>query len=202
MSTKLLIIRHGQIGANRAGRWHGATDSPLTPLGRRQARRVAQVLARELGGVDAVYSSPLKRCYHTARCIGDLLGRTVVANDDLREYTIGELEDTPYRVLHQQHRFFERIVADPDFAPPGGESMNRVADRAAGALERIVAAHADAAHVAVISHGAAMAIALARLLDGDLTRWTNYHLANCSITELVLDPAPLMSAFNRIEHLS
>jgi broad specificity phosphatase PhoE len=202
MTTKILIIRHGQIGANRAGRWHGATDSPLTALGRRQAQRVATMVARETGGVDAIYTSPLKRCYETARCIGGELGRTVRAEDALREYTIGELEDTPYRILRQEHRFFERIAADPDYAPPGGESMSQVARRAAGALERIARTHDGAAHIAVVSHGAAMAIALARLLDDDLARWTNYHIANCSVTELVLEPKPALTAFNRIEHLS
>jgi phosphoserine phosphatase len=202
MSTKLFIVRHGQIQANRAGRWHGATDSPLTPLGRRQARKVAAVLGREVGGVDAVYSSPMRRCYETALQIGAAFDTQVIADDALREWTIGELEDTPYRVLQREHRFFERIVAEPDYAPQGGESMQRVAARATGALERIVAQHDGARHIAIISHGAAMAIALARILDGDLARWQNYHLANCSITELILKPAPRMAAFNRIEHLT
>ena len=34
---RLLLLRHGQIKANRQGRWHGSTDSPLTWRGRRQA---------------------------------------------------------------------------------------------------------------------------------------------------------------------
>jgi broad specificity phosphatase PhoE len=201
MSTKLLIIRHGQIRANRLGRWHGATDSPLTRLGARQALCVADLLQREIGAVDAIYSSPLRRCYRTAQCIAQSLGKTVIADDDLREYTIGELENTPYRLLHREHRFFERILEDPDYAPAGGESMKRVAVRTVAALERIVNSHEDAEHIAVVSHGAAMAIALSTLLDGDLKRWTNYHIANCSITELILKPAPQMGAFNRIEHL-
>jgi broad specificity phosphatase PhoE len=201
MSTKLLIVRHGQIQANQAGRWHGATDSPLTKLGRRQALRVAALIAREVGELDAVYSSPLRRCYETALCIAHAHDHAVVADDDLREYTIGELENLPYGVLHREHRFFERIIEDPEYAPPGGESMRRVAERAVAALERIVDRHDGASHVAVVSHGAAMAIALAALLDGDLKHWTNYPIANCSVTELALKPAPLMSAFNRIEHL-
>jgi len=69
------------------------------------------------------------------------------------------------------------------------------------ALTRIHAHHRGAASVAVVGHGAALGIALAALLDGDPGRWTNYPLANCSITELVLEPEPLIAAFNRIEHL-
>ncbi len=201
MSTKLLIIRHGQIRANRAGRWHGATDSPLTAAGQRQAVRVARLLQQECKTLDAIYCSPLRRCYHTALSIADVVGQEVVAEDDLREYTIGEFENLTFKSLHQDHDFFERILKDPDFAPAGGESINGVATRTVTALNRIALAHQDAAHVAVVSHGAAMAIALARVLDDDITKWTNYHIANCSITELVLKPEPLMGAFNRIEHL-
>ena len=33
MTTRLWLVRHGQIQANVDGRWHGSTDSPLTAAG-------------------------------------------------------------------------------------------------------------------------------------------------------------------------
>ena len=79
--------------------------------------------------------------------------------------------------------------------------MNVVAERIVRALRRIHD-HDDAeSPIAVISHGAALGIALATLLDGDPSHWTNYHFDNCSITELQLEPEPLIAAFNRTEHL-
>src|SRR5262249_48885585 len=122
----LLLIRHGQIRANAESRWHGATDSPLTRSGRRQAARVARFL-RSRHAIDALYSSPLARCRSTAAAIGAALDRAVVVDDDLREYGIGEWEDLPYRQLAEEHGFFKRISDDPDYAPLGGDSLNAVA---------------------------------------------------------------------------
>jgi len=197
---KLLLIRHGQIRANAQSRWHGSTDSPLTRSGRRQAAHIARHLSRT-PAIDAVYSSPLKRCRVTAVAIAAAVGRSIVVDDDLREYGVGQWEDLPYRQLADEHDFFKRIGSDPDYAPLGGDSVNAVARRIVPALARIHALHRGASTVAVVGHGAALAIALAALLDGDPGRWTHYPLANCSITELVLSPEPLIAAFNRTEHL-
>jgi 2,3-bisphosphoglycerate-dependent phosphoglycerate mutase len=199
VSRALLLIRHGQIRANVRGRWHGATDSPLTATGRRQALRVARRIAREWHGLGSIYSSPLQRCRDTADVIAQIVGCPVLLEDDLREYSVGELEDCSFAALHEQHDFFQRIRQDRDFAPRGGESLNAVAQRVVAALQRIHAA--GSGPVAVVGHGAALAIALASLLDADPSHWTNYRCENCSITELQLEPEPLVAAFNRIEHL-
>lgn len=195
----LHLIRHGEIRANATGRWHGATDSPLTAAGRRQAGRTAVHLANV--GFEAIYSSPLKRCLDTARALARVTGQAVHIDDDLREFTIGELEDTPFRVLHAELDFFTQLRDDSNYAPRGGESLNAVAVRMARALRRIHAHHESALHVAVVSHGAALAIALASLLHDDPQRWTEFNVANCSVTELTLLPQPLIGAFNRTDHL-
>ena len=204
MSTRILLIRHGLIRANRLGRWHGATDSRLTRTGQRQAQRLALALQSEApeGAIlDAIYTSPMRRCCQTASPLAPLSARAPVALDALREFSIGELEGTPFQVLARDHDFFNRIGADPDFAPPGGESLNQVARRMVAALQDIATHHRDDAQIAIVSHGAAMAIALAALLDEDAGRWPEYRLSNCSITELLLEPGPAVAAFNRTGHL-
>jgi len=199
--TTLLLIRHGQIRANVEGRWHGATDSPLTRQGRRQVARLSRYLRRSFEQLDVLYSSPLQRCQQTAVAVAEAFGRPVVTEDDLREYGIGEWEDMPYRLLAEREDFYRRISEDLEYAPPGGDSINAVARRIVPALQRIHDSHPGARHIGIIGHGAAMAIALAALLDRDPARWPHYPLANCSVTELVLAPEPALEAFNRIEHL-
>ena len=201
MGTKLLLIRHGQIRANVIGRWHGSTDSPLTSVGRRQADRLARRIRQFFPDLSAIYSSPLQRCLVTANAVSVAVGEEVKIEDDLREYGIGELENAGFRYLSEKHDFFRRALADRDYAPRGGDSLNAVAERIVGALQRIHSAHADDEHVAIIGHGAAIGVALASLLDDDPTGWTNYTISNCSITELSLNPQPAVDAFNRVEHL-
>ncbi len=199
--ASLLLLRHGQIRANRAGRWHGSTDSPLTWRGRRQAGRTARHLAERHAPLTAIYSSPLERCAHTARLAGERLGLEPVPLRALREYSIGEWEDMPFGELAERHAFFERIAEDPHFAPPGGESLHQVAQRTVAALEAIHAAHHEDARILVVGHGAAFAAALGSLLSGHPNRWVDFPLANCSLTELVLSPSPYVNFYNSTEHL-
>ena len=46
MSVTLLLLRHGQIKANRQRRWHGSTDSALTLKGRIQAKLTSRALRK------------------------------------------------------------------------------------------------------------------------------------------------------------
>ena len=88
--ANIMLLRHGQIRANRQGRWHGSTDSPLTWRGRRQARRTARHLAGAAPRVEAIYSSPLSRCRDTAGAIAQALSLEVEVHDGLREYALGD----------------------------------------------------------------------------------------------------------------
>ena len=60
--TEVVLVRHAQPDWEPDGR---AVDHPaLTPLGREQARRAAEVLAKE--HFDHFYASPLRRVVETA----------------------------------------------------------------------------------------------------------------------------------------
>ena len=82
----------------------------------------------------------------------------------------------------------------------GGDSINTVAARIVPALQRIHE-HEGSGVVAVVSHGAALGIALASLLDENPMAWRNYHVDNCSITELRLVPHAELGEFNQTSHL-
>jgi len=199
--ANLLLIRHGQIKANKLGQWHGSTDSPLTRHGRRQARRTALHVREHFAPLDAIYSSPLRRCQHTAEAIAASTGLEVRVHDGLREYAIGDWEGMSFQELQERHRFVEVATRDHDFAPPGGETLRDVAGRIVPAVQEIHASHAAHERVLLVGHGAALAVALGTLIDSDPARWVHYHLSNCSLTELVLSPTPYVNFFNATHHL-
>lgn len=64
-ATEVLLVRHGDCYEDMDER---LDDPPLSPAGREQARRLGERLRRL--GVDAVYSSPLRRARETAAEIG------------------------------------------------------------------------------------------------------------------------------------
>ncbi len=201
--VSLLLVRHGQIKANVEGCWHGSTDSPLTWRGRRQANRTARYLAKLPDLPTHIYSSPLERCRHTAEQIGQQLNIQPAVEEDLREYAIGEWEGMRFADLASEHDFVRRAAADPQFSPPGGESLAAVAGRMTTAVRALQASHAEqqGARLVIVSHGAAMAVLLGELLHESPARWIDYHFANCSLTELVLSPAPYVNFFNSTQHL-
>lgn len=195
----MLLVRHGQIQANRDGVWHGSTDSALTWRGRRQARRTARHVHQTHPEICAIYSSPLDRCQQTASATAKLLDLPVETHPGLAEMSIGEWEGLSFAELRSSHQLFRNIVQDPNYAPPGGESLQSVADRVSDAMHSIDQAHRDE-KVLIVSHGIAMAIALAVFMNDDPTRFVDYHFHNCSITELLLAPAQVTS-LNQYAHL-
>lgn len=202
-NTHLILIRHGQIQANVDKLWHGWTDSELTEEGQRQAERVARRVATEHPDISAIYASPLRRTMKTAEQIARILNIDIIEEPDIREYGIGVLEGVSFGDLHKKHDFFNLLKADPHYAPEQGESIAQVSDRVATALQGILQRHPGEKVVAV-SHGAALALALAGLLDeGDWYAWDKYHFMNTSVTEVSMAPgnASKMMRFNCVAHL-
>ena len=95
---KILFIRHGQIFANRAGRWHGSTDSPLTLKGKIQARLTRRAVKNHFPTVTFV--SPLQRCRKTALLATRNLNIPTEVLPGLAEMSIGEWENRKYTELN------------------------------------------------------------------------------------------------------
>ncbi|MDU6251985.1 MAG: histidine phosphatase family protein, partial [Cutibacterium avidum] len=68
MTTRIVLVRHGETEFNADGRLQGQLDIPLSSVGIAQAEAVAPVIA----GMDpvAIVSSPLVRARVTAETIG------------------------------------------------------------------------------------------------------------------------------------
>lgn len=199
--ASLLLLRHGQIDANRKGLWHGSTNSALTWRGRRQIRRTARYIATTHEPLAAIYTSPLDRCRRTAEAVQARLDLTPTPLEGLVEYDIGDWEGLAFATLADEHDFYHRTRSDLDFAPPGGESLGAVATRIVNALRTIHERHEADERVLVVGHGASLAVALSTILADDPAAWVDYPVANCSLTELVLSPAPYVNFFNFTQHL-
>lgn len=200
MRTVLTLVRHGETAANLEKVWHGSIDTPLTPRGADQARRVAEYVNATRADARAIYASPLTRTRLTAAEIGAALGLPVRIEPDLAELHLGDWEGRSYRELFLVEKMWDRMRDDPDFAAPGAESARGVARRVAAALRRIAAAHAGERVIAV-SHGGALSLGLGFLLDGEPNVWTRV-LDNCAVCDLAIGPDVELLSFNLTEHLA
>ena len=118
------------------------------------------------------------------------------------EMSIGDWEGTPYKLLMEKYDFINRSTLDVNYAAPKGESIQQVFTRFESALTSMPDNLELSQDILVVSHGAALAIALAGLVDGDITKWQNYYFSNCSLTELHLDPKPTLGQLNSSAHLA
>jgi broad specificity phosphatase PhoE len=158
VSTRLLLIRHGQSEWNALGRWQGRADPPLTDFGRAQAAAAAL----RLEDVEALVSSPLARAHETARIMADALGLAegVEVMDDLIERDCGEWTGLTVAEIDAQ---WPGDLAEWR-TPPGFEPDTHVIERGHQGLREIGRRHPRRT-VAAVAHGGLMWV-LRRSLGG------------------------------------
>lgn len=206
---RLLMVRHGESVANAAGIYQGWDDSPLSPLGERQAALAARAIAAraDLRPV-AIYASPLARAWRTGAAIGDALGLRPVADPGLREINIGAATGLHHAAVDARWPDLaaRRRTLGLDHGWPEGETGRRFLARVGGALDAIIATHraADTPGAAVIlaSHGGTIRFALAHLRR-ETAGWPGDQIDNCSITEAIIAPGGhRLVEINCVTHLS
>ena len=94
MTTRLVLVRHGETSWNSEGRFQGRADIPLSEVGQRQAVALAAALARE--EMHAIYSSDLRRAWDTALAIAERHSVPVCREPGLREMDFGSWEGLTY----------------------------------------------------------------------------------------------------------
>ncbi len=193
----IVLVRHGETDANRAGLLLGRADPPLNARGRQQAAAAAAALAHEVAPV--VLVSPLLRTRETATLIGEATGAPVTLDERLLELDYGEWDER--RVAELPVDTVQRWRADPTFAPPGGESLaelrRRVAPVAAEAFEQ-----AGDRTVIVVSHVSPIKALILCALDLDDGYAWRLRLDVASICRLGPGPlGPALISFNETGHL-
>ncbi|MGO8958106.1 MAG: histidine phosphatase family protein [Streptosporangiaceae bacterium] len=155
--VRLVLWRHGQTTFNAERRFQGQRDVLLNELGRQQAARAARYLAALQP--DALFSSDLSRASMTADALARLTGLSVKLDKDLRERSGGSWEGLNEAEIREQ---FPQDYAR--WTPADGEPVVAVADRASAALTRIADSLAGGSIAVVVGHGAALGLAVSRLL--------------------------------------
>ena len=187
----LILARHGETPANADRLMVGRIDPPLTDRGRRQAQAVAAALPE--GAI--VVSSPLRRARETAGIYGE-----PEVDDRWREVDYGELDGQP--AAETWLPLWEQWQADPEYAPPGGESLASVGRRVRSACAELCE-RAAAGDVVVFTHVGPVKAAVAWALHvGDaVARHLFVDLASISRVA-VTEHGPLLHSFNEVHHLS
>lgn len=185
---QLHLIRHAMTQGNLDGQYIGHTDMDATPEGLKQIDQ----LKEEYGGypeVDAVFSSPLKRCLQTAKRIYP--DKEPIIMEDLSEYDFGEFEGKTAEELKDEEAFRTWLAGtSPETPLPFGESQIDFNNRVCGAMVKIVNGilHAGVPSTAVITHGGVIMALMAAFAipEAPLHEWMTPNA--CGYT-LRIDPS-------------
>lgn len=151
----MFLARHGETEWNRAGRWQGQTDIPLSDAGREQARALGATLVGR--GIVEVHASDLQRATETAQIVAGMLdvGAALKVDTRLRERGFGCFEGLTRdecAALHPEP--WAHYLADRRATPPGGEPQPDVAARIVASLTEIARAPRPTGDATlVVSHG-------------------------------------------------
>ncbi len=178
----------------------GWTDSPLTPLGREQAERLARHVAGRYH-LDRIYSSPLQRARHTAEAVGRRAHLRPILSDDLKEIHFGEFESLTKEEIGARFPGMVERRDEPFFEYPGGESTEHFASRIRHAFRGIISDN-EGKTVAVVAHGGVLGAYVSDLQSGEPHLWRQFIPRNCAITEVVVeDGATTLACFDEAGHL-
>lgn len=137
-TTRLYLLRHGEVAEAWRGRIYGDLDVPLSPDGEEQSRQAARRLASV--PLDAVVSSGLARTEHLAACLRESRDLPPRIDARLREIDRGAWRGLlPEEVDREHEHGWSAWMEDPaGLRPPGGESLADLAARVRSAIGELL----------------------------------------------------------------
>lgn len=166
----LYLMRHGQTMFNVQQRIQGWCDSPLTELGKRQAKAAGEYFRSHGIQFDHAYSSTSERCCDTLELVTDM---PYTRLKGLKEMFYGQLEGESERLANKDPK-----ASVTYYLQFGGDSSDAVRTRMMTTLTDIMEKE-DHKSVLAVSHGAACFNFLRGIQDpvGELKK----GFGNCSI---------------------
>lgn len=210
--ARLWLVRHGQSAGNVArdlAHAEGAhrialdirdVDVPLSPLGERQAEALGRWFAGGQGnGVpEVILASPYLRARQTAERFRDAGGadrqEPICVDERLREKEFGILDGLTtagVRALEPEQAAFRTLLGKFYHRPPGGESWCDVIFRLRSLMDT-VSLHYGGRDVMIVAHQVVvlcLRYVIENLSEAEILAIDREgDVANCSVTEYVLDP--------------
>jgi len=201
-TVRLVLVRHGEVDANRSYQYLGRRDDELNENGLGQADSLAVALTDVR--VDAVLSSPLQRARETARRLAETAGLVVSTDDRLIELDFGSWEGrSRFEVIKTSPNDLAEVEgweADPSRSTPGGESLLELQGRVVDLADELARERAGTT-VVVVSHMGPIKALLCSALGVPLTSSGRIFLDPATISAIDWGPHPVVRLVNSHVHL-
>jgi len=175
---KLYYARHGQTDWNAQNRVCSTSDIPLNDKGIAQAHELAKKAA-ELGEIDLIIASPMKRAKKTAEIVAQAIDKPIVLDERLREWDFGRFDGADREEAAEALRLFK----GREFALPmgeTGETLLQLNYRVYAVLEDIKKVHADKT-ILVVAHGGVCRMIETYFNHMTAEEFADHRMGNCEL---------------------
>jgi len=195
MSSRLLLLRHGETAANIDLIYQGQGDSPLSELGIKESEKLAEALKSE--PLADIYSSTLSRSYETAKLIASYHKLDVIKVPELKERHYGVFEGLAFQeIKHKYSDLYQQWLHHPDQAQiPQAETLEELQSRGVAAVENIIKRHKDQT-VCVVGHGGINRCILFHYMNLTLDNFWRIKQDNCCVNIIEFDQHPMVTLLN------
>jgi 2,3-bisphosphoglycerate-dependent phosphoglycerate mutase/probable phosphoglycerate mutase len=201
MRTSIWLVRHGQTELNKARRYQGTSDGPLTPFGLRQAYALAERLRRMPFKVALI--SPSQRAQITAEMILGDRDAPILADPRWAETNHGRWEGLTYGEVRARYprEAIERFADALHGKPLGGESLAEVAQRV-GEGWRALLQQYPGGRVLVVTHATPIQLVLCALSGMPPALHWRWRIDLGSVTSIdVYSGGPIIRMVNEVPRL-
>ncbi len=171
-TTRLYLIRHGQVEGHEERRYNGHADVALTDLGVEQYHQLKDRLADT--HISACYSSNLTRCRIGAGIICGQFGIEPVHRPELREVNIGIWEGLTWQEIQSRwpEEWQARLNDLVNYRVPQGENLLDVESRLMPVVREILERHRGQ-EILLVGHGGVNRIILLAAIGAPLASMFN-----------------------------
>ncbi len=166
---RFYFYRHGATKGNEERRYIGRTDEDITKKSEEYLKTV------KVFGIDAVFSSSLKRCIHTAEIL--FPKNKIIIKNGIEETDFGEFEYKNYEELKENKDYQIWLDNGGKSGFPNGERYSEFKERCVKAFEEIKdeCFKNNYKNVAVVSHGGVIMALFEKFADGN---FYDYQIKN------------------------
>ncbi len=199
MTTKVILMRHGETSWNSTGRWQGHAPTPLNEAGIVQAQQAATHLYQH-EAINAIYSSDLLRAHQTAAFVAQLYQLPIKLDARLREIDLGAWQGlTRQEIMEWDTERYQALWQQHHLPRPGGESLQQVGQRTAAAVMAWADAHPHQTILGVTHSGTIRGLLYQLGLSEE---GSNLNIGNASLTTFVFDGTWQLIGFGEVTFLS
>jgi len=149
---RLFLIRHGETASNAELRYQGINDTPLDPLGLRQAQRLAAFL--KSASFDKIYASDLDRAYTTAKIIAKPRRLAVQKLREFRERDFGCWENMLFKDIRAKYdKSYRAWLRTPAVKIKNAETFSSLKKRVLKGLGKVLKHAGQDENIVIVAHG-------------------------------------------------